>query len=63
MTGQLFLRSFERSDRIYSAMLARGFQGQFITINPHVMEPRDWALGALAAFVLILLQMAGRLGG
>jgi cobalt/nickel transport system permease protein len=63
MTGQLFLRSFERSDRIYNAMLARGFQGKFITVNPHVMQRRDWVLGGLGAFVLILLQLVGRLGG
>jgi cobalt/nickel transport system permease protein len=62
MTGQLFLRSLERSDRIYNAMLARGFQGQFITINPHVMQRRDWTLGGLAAFALAVLQVVGRLG-
>ena len=27
MAGQLFLRSYERSDRIYNAMLARGYSG------------------------------------
>ncbi|HEY9086722.1 MAG TPA: CbiQ family ECF transporter T component, partial [Anaerolineaceae bacterium] len=26
--GSLFLRSLERSDRVYSAMLARGYTGQ-----------------------------------
>jgi cobalt/nickel transport system permease protein len=62
MTGQLFLRSLERSDRIYSAMLARGFQGQFITINPHVMQRRDWILGGLALLSMAVLQAAGRLG-
>jgi cobalt/nickel transport system permease protein len=28
MAGSLFLRSFERSDRIYMAMLARGYDGE-----------------------------------
>jgi len=28
MVGNLFLRSFERSDRIYMAMLARGYDGE-----------------------------------
>lgn len=28
MAGSLFLRSLERSDRVYSAMLARGYTGQ-----------------------------------
>ncbi|MBM3126958.1 MAG: hypothetical protein FJZ87_18130, partial [Chloroflexi bacterium] len=35
MTGQLFLRSFERSDRIYNAMIARGYSGNQYTLNPH----------------------------
>jgi cobalt/nickel transport system permease protein len=62
MAGQLFLRSLERSDRVYNAMLARGFQGQFITINPHVMQPRDWRLGGLGLLVLVILQVIGRVG-
>ncbi|HXV99701.1 MAG TPA: cobalt ECF transporter T component CbiQ, partial [Anaerolineae bacterium] len=32
MAGQLFLRSYERSDRVYNAMLARGYDGQFLTL-------------------------------
>lgn len=62
MTGQLFLRSLERSDRIYNAMLARGFQGQFITINPHAMQRRDWTLSGLALLALAVLQVVGRVG-
>ena len=30
MVGSLFLRSYERSERIYAAMLARGFQGELL---------------------------------
>jgi cobalt/nickel transport system permease protein len=63
MTGQLFLRSYERSDRIYSAMLARGFQGRFITANPHVMQCRDWVSAVLGAFALVVVQVVARLGG
>jgi cobalt/nickel transport system permease protein len=51
MAGQLFLRSYERSDRVYNAMLARGYTGEFFTLNPHTMHPRDWAIGA--AFLVI----------
>ena len=35
MVGQLFLRSYERSDRVYNAMVARGFKGEFLTFRPH----------------------------
>jgi cobalt/nickel transport system permease protein len=29
MIGSLFLRAYERSERIYAAMQARGFEGEF----------------------------------
>lgn len=61
MAGQLFLRSYERSDRVYNAMLARGYTGHFYTLNPHVMQPGDWVIGGLAVFLLLLLQVIGRL--
>jgi cobalt/nickel transport system permease protein len=61
MAGQLFLRSYERSDRIYSAMLSRGYAGQLLTLNPHRMRPRDWSAAALASVVLLLLQWIGHL--
>jgi len=35
MAGQLFLRSFSRSDRVYQAMLSRGYRGELLTMNPH----------------------------
>jgi len=59
MAGQLFLRSYERSDRVYNAMLARGYQGKFLTLNPHTMRARDWGLGALAGGLLVLIQVIG----
>ena len=63
MVGQLFLRSYERSDRVYNAMLARGYQGYVQTLNPHTMEMRDWVIGGLAGCILLILQLVGyRLG-
>lgn len=61
MAGQLFLRSLERSDRIYNAMLARGFRGQYVTINPHRMRRRDWTALGLAVAALITVQWLGRM--
>ena len=61
MVGQLFLRSYERSDRVYNAMLARGYQGYIQTLNPHVMEFRDWIVGGIALLLVIGLQILGRL--
>ncbi|MFZ5820541.1 MAG: cobalt ECF transporter T component CbiQ [Chloroflexota bacterium] len=61
MAGQLFLRSYERSDRIYNAMLSRGYTGQLRTLHPHVMKPGDWLFAALSLLVILLLQLTGRL--
>ena len=63
MVGQLFVRSLDRSDRVYSAMLARGYNGELLTMNPHHMQRTDW-LALLAALAAILaLQVGARLLG
>ena len=59
MTGQLFLRSYERSDRIYNAMLARGYQGQIRTLHPHTLTRRDWLIGALSILLILSFQLIG----
>jgi cobalt/nickel transport system permease protein len=60
MAGQLFLRSYERSDRIYNAMLARGYTGQLRTLTPHVMKGGDWFFALVSITILLLLQLTGR---
>ena len=61
MAGQLFLRSYERSDRIYNAMLARGYAGHLRTLNPHVMKSSDWTFVSLCVILILFLQLIGRL--
>lgn len=61
MVGQLFLRSYERSERVYNAMLARGYRGQLLTMNPHVMTRRDWLAAAMAVALLAGIQIVARL--
>lgn len=60
MAGQLFLRSYERSDRIYNAMLARGYAGQLRTLNPHELHAHDWFIASLSIVFLVVLQWIGR---
>jgi cobalt/nickel transport system permease protein len=60
MAGQLFLRSYERSDRIYNAMLARGYDGHLRTLNPHTLRATDWLWGASALVYLLATQLIGR---
>lgn len=61
LVGQLFLRSLERSDRVYNAMLARGYNGELLTMSPHHMRRADWLalFGGLTA--VLLLQAGARL--
>jgi cobalt/nickel transport system permease protein len=61
MAGQLFLRSYERSDRIYNAMLSRGYTGHLYTLNAHEMKSRDYFVTAFAVAILFIVQIIGRL--
>jgi len=61
MAGQLFLRSYERSDRIYSAMVARGYAGQMRTLNPHEMKSSDYLATAFVIAIIFIFQIIGRL--
>ena len=61
MVGQLFLRSYERSDRIYHAMLSRGYRGHLRTLTPHSINARDWLLIALTFIFIVLLQLFAHL--
>jgi len=60
MAGQLFLRSYERSDRVYNAMLARGYAGHLNTMNPHELHRVDYVTTASALILILLLQVIGR---
>jgi cobalt/nickel transport system permease protein len=62
LLGMIFVRTFERSERIYQAMELRGFTGTFYTLNHIHMHRRDWvALGCFTLCVgcLAILQWGG----
>jgi cobalt/nickel transport system permease protein len=63
MAGQLFVRSFDRSERVYHAMLARGYRGELLTVTPHKFQPIDWASLSGAVTALAVIQFVGRLIG
>ena len=43
--GMLFIRSFERTEGVYEAMLARGYQGRLPGHPPLRASAKDWLLG------------------
>lgn len=59
MIGSLFIRSYERSERIYAAMLARGFAGELRTITELTWERRDTCLGLCWAAALAGVAATG----
>ncbi|MBN8635809.1 MAG: cobalt ECF transporter T component CbiQ [Anaerolineae bacterium] len=61
MVGNLFLRSYERSERIHAAMLARGYAGQARRQSPPPLTRPVLLLGALPVFTVLILQIGVRL--
>jgi cobalt/nickel transport system permease protein len=57
LVGMLFVRSSDRSERIYNAMVLRGFNGVFWTLDHFHMHRSDWI--AAAAMASLLLVMTG----
>jgi cobalt/nickel transport system permease protein len=57
MVGSLMLRSMERSERIYNAMVARGYQGQMRILNRPQMARVDYLflIVSITLFVVIVL--------
>lgn len=59
MAGSLFVRSLERSDRIYNAMLARGYDGEVRTLPLPPVKVRDLAILVVGGILTIsMLVMA-----
>lgn len=57
MAGTLFIRAFERSDRIYNAMLARGYDGEVRSapMRPLTSGERLTLIAAVILFALLLV--------
>jgi cobalt/nickel transport system permease protein len=54
MVGSLFLRTYERSERVYAAMQARGYDGE-----PRFLWSRAWRLLDIALAVALVAYLAG----
>lgn len=60
--GALFVRSYERGERVHAAMLSRGFSGTMPSLNHRRAENREWvavvfvvgAAALLAALAVVL---------
>ena len=60
MIGTLFLRTYERSERVYNAMLARGFAGEVRTLRNPELSARDLAFAGLVLTALMSVVVITR---
>jgi cobalt/nickel transport system permease protein len=58
MIGTLFIRAYERGEKVYQAMLARGYHGTFRSLNELNCRTRDWGFGICLLIVAILIYLA-----
>ena len=63
MAGSLFLRSLERSDRVYAAMLSRGYNGELPASEATALAGHDWWFLIIGIPVLAFLWILGMLTG
>lgn len=56
MVGTLFIRSYERGERVYAAMAARGYDGQARTLSKVSLKPLD---GYFAVVFCLILALVG----
>jgi cobalt/nickel transport system permease protein len=58
----LFIRSYERGERVHLAMLSRGFDGALPSLDSHVVTAREWitalsipTLALIASLIALLI--------
>jgi cobalt/nickel transport system permease protein len=61
MVGNLFLRAFDRADRIYAAMLSRGYDGETRTLPLPPLHATEWGVLLAGLSALTLLAVGGLL--
>lgn len=57
MAGNLFMRAFERSDRIYVAMLSRGYDGEVRSAPLPALSSLSWLILIIGLFILGVLVL------
>lgn len=56
----LFGRSYARAEGVHRAMLARGFQGEFISPRPARFTATDWTFLCVALFAVVGARLLGQ---
>ena len=56
--AMVFIRGWERAERVTAAMILRGFNGEFPTTHTQRFSPRDWALALGVPLVAVVLRIS-----
>ena len=57
MIGTLFLRSYQRGERVYVAMVSRGFDGRAVSLGRTQFRPADYLVIAGAVTLFLFLRI------
>ncbi|WP_347352988.1 cobalt ECF transporter T component CbiQ [Intrasporangium sp.] len=57
--GALFVRSYERGERVHLAMLSRGYRGRLPALHPLTATPAQWAVSGILPLVAVGACLAG----
>jgi cobalt/nickel transport system permease protein len=63
LVGMLIVKSYDRSQKIYNAMLCRGFMGKFPIVSHFELKRADLFFGFLIGLITIILAIISRSGG
>ncbi len=61
MVGSLFLRGYERAERIHQAMAARGYRGDVLALPLPPLDWREAAWGLIPVLLLVAIELVARL--
>ena len=56
--GTLFIRSYERGERVYLAMVSRGYTGTLPLLDEQAVDGRDWALSLAVPLFAALVSLS-----
>jgi cobalt/nickel transport system permease protein len=56
--GTLFVRSYERGERVHLAMMSRGYDNELPVLHRHDAAPAAWALAAAVPAVATAAMLA-----
>ncbi len=62
-TGALFIRSYERGERVHLAMVSRGWTGRMPVTAPLTASARQWVTGLAPTLLAVAVSAGARMAG